>query len=327
MSSFRSFARKRWAVASEISRMRGGFAPWYFLDALHCARRHGASAENYLVLRFFELNERERRTYLTSGRSKELDAALNANASAEDRRTLTNKDEFDRRFAKLNSRAFLPLAEADAGRVLEFLEQHPEVVIKPTRGIQGHGVRKLKPASAEERRRLARESAGRRLLMEEAITQHPVLAEINPTSVNTVRINAMKTAAGVEILGAALRCGGAGAAVDNFHGGAVAYPISAEGVVCGAGRDNRTLKAYMRHPSTGKLMPGLRVPNWERAVEAVKLGMQLVPSMGYVGWDIAITETGAEIIEGNYNWPGGNIIQLDGVGKYPAALRAMGKSL
>ena len=39
--------------------------------------------------------------------------------------------------------------------------------------------------------------------------------------------------------------------------------------------------------------------------------------MGYVGWDIAVTPDGPELIEGNWHWPGGNIIQFDGVGKYP----------
>ena len=38
---------------------------------------------------------------------------------------------------------------------------------------------------------------------------------------------------------------------------------------------------------------------------------------GYVGWGIAVTPDGPELIEGNWHWPGGNIIQFDGVGKYP----------
>ena len=52
-------------------------------------------------------------------------------------------------------------------------------------------------------------------------------------------------------------------------------------------------------------------------------GMDIVPSIGYIGWDMAVTPDGVELIEGNYNWPGGNIIQFDGVGKYPAVLECL----
>ncbi len=45
--------------------------------------------------------------------------------------------------------------------------------------------------------------------------------------------------------------------------------------------------------------------------------MERMPELGYVGWDIAVTPKGAELIEGNCHWPGGNIIQLDKIGKYP----------
>ena len=51
--------------------------------------------------------------------------------------------------------------------------------------------------------------------------------------------------------------------------------------------------------------------------------MDIVPSIGYIGWDMAVTPDGVELIEGNYNWPGGNIIQFDGVGKYPAVLECL----
>ena len=77
--------KKRREVSRLIGKERGGWALRYFLDASRCSQRHGVSPENYLVLRFFDLSEAERETYLTSGRSKRSDAALNARASAADK--------------------------------------------------------------------------------------------------------------------------------------------------------------------------------------------------------------------------------------------------
>ena len=45
-------AKKLWAVSRSLHEQRGGSVWKYFWDAVHCSRRHGASAENYLVLSF-----------------------------------------------------------------------------------------------------------------------------------------------------------------------------------------------------------------------------------------------------------------------------------
>ena len=57
--------------------------------------------------------------------------------------------------------------------------------------------------------------------------------------------------------------------------------------------------------------------HYESIADLVNEAMERMPGIGYVGWDIAVTPDGCELIEGNCHWPGGNIIQLDGIGKYP----------
>ena len=122
----------------------------------------------------------------------------------------------------------------------------------------------------------------------------------------------------VRLIGACLKCGGQGAATDNFHTGGIAYPLElASGRVSGPGRNNTDLGDYTRHPASGAYLPGFQVPFWPALTACVYRAMDRVPGMGYVGWDIAVTPDGPELIEGNWHWPGGNIIQFDGVGKYP----------
>ena len=104
----------------------------------------------------------------------------------------------------------------------------------------------------------------------------------------------------------------------GFHTGGIAYPLElASGRVSGPGRNNTDLGAYTRHPASGAYLPGFQIPFWPELTACVRRAMDRVPGMGYVGWDIAVTPDGPELIEGNWHWPGGNIIQFDGVGKYP----------
>ena len=326
--TMRSAAKKRYEMCRALSALRGGPAAGYFLDASRCSDVHGASPENYFVLRFFSLSEKQRREFLTSGRSKRADAALNAGASAADRAALADKGRFDQVFSPFIGREHICPAKADYEEFRAFLEKHGEIFLKPRRGTQGQGARRISVQSIISPRGFYSECAAQDALLEELIIQHPALSAINPGCVNSLRINAARNRGGdVVLIGAALRCGAPGACADNFHSGGVAYPLDLEsGAVSGPGRDGSTLEDYVRHPGTHLFMPGLKIPFWEEALDLVSRAMDTVPTMGYVGWDLAVTPGGPQLIEGNFGYPGGNIIQFDGVGKYPLILSCMGES-
>lgn len=321
--SYLSYSGRLWETARRISRARGGSAAVYYLDAARCAAVHGASPENYFVLRLFSVPESGRGAFLTSGRSKSADKALNAGASPRERTILADKYSFDAAFAGMNRRAFAAAPECTREEFDAFLRANETFIIKPRRGTQGMGVRKMRSADAGDIYALCAEKG---LLLEETVRQHPALDGINPSCLNTLRINAAHDRHGrVRLIGAALRCGGVGADADNFHSGGVAYTVDTNtGRVCSAGRDNSTLALYLRHPGTLRYMPDFEIPNFDAALECVERAMAALPGMGYVGWDIAVTPDGAELIEGNFAYPGGNIIQFDGVGKYPALLDCIG---
>ena len=63
-------------------------------------------------------------------------------------------------------------------------------------------------------------------------------------------------------------------------------------------------------------MPGFNIPNWDKVLNMVRSAALVMKNVGYIGWDIAILEDGCEIIEANVNYPGTNIIQLDGFQAY-----------
>ena len=319
--------QKTYAMCRRLSALRGGGVVKYFLDALSCSVRHGASPENYFVLRFFELSEAQRREYLTSGRSKAVDRALNLGARADEKQILGRKSLFDRHFAGLVKRDFVFAAEADFTAFDAFLDRHPAFILKPDAGTMGRGIEKRRSADVWDREAFFHACAEKRLLLEEPIRQHPELDRINPACLNSVRINAARRKDGaVRLIGACLKCGVGEQISDNFHAGGIAYPVDLDsGRVSGPGRNNRDLTEYGRHPGTELYMPGFQLPCWAQVSASVLRGMELVPSLGYVGWDVAVGLEGPELIEGNYSWPGGNIIQFDGVGKYPIILSCLGE--
>ena len=68
---------------------------------------------------------------------------------------------------------------------------------------------------------------------------------------------------------------------------------------------------YSIHPATGKIVPGFEIPHWDKIVSAVLDAAGRMPNVGYIGWDVSVTEDGVEFVEGNVNYPDHTLIQID----------------
>jgi hypothetical protein len=139
-------------------------------------------------------------------------------------------------------------------------------------------------------------------LIQDEVTQHARLNELNRTSLNTVRIDTLRTAGSdAEIISALLRIGLAGSHVDNVAGGGVWL-----GIDLAAGTLNRVAvnklssggRSFTAHPDSNVQFEGFQLPCFEEvkklAVEAANI---MPPAM--IGWDIAISNNGPVLMEGN----------------------------
>ena len=264
-------------------------------------------------LRLYECAGPRFREYLLYAESERISDALNRGAAKEQTDIFDKKHLFNDVFRDFVRRDWLYLPDSTEERTAAFLRRHETFFLKESGGMRGSGIQKLSSAGTDPAALYA-EYAPRGCILEAPIRQHPALSAVYPDAVNTVRLIAARHGDSVCFVGAGLRTGGGGQVVDNFHHGGTAYPLDLEtGVVTGPGIDLAG-RPVLRHPATGHIMPGFRVPGWDRLLDTVRRAAVLVPNIGYVGWDIAVTPDGPELVEGNVNYPGNTVIQLDGPG-------------
>ena len=148
--------------------------------------------------------------------------------------------------------------------------------------------------------RLMQESA-EGWLLEEYIEQHPTLSAFNPTSLNTVRMFVYQRLSGeVELLGAFLKTGRPGALIDKTEGGGASVHIDKDSGVLLAGFDwSPAMRPLDKHPASGEIFAGVRLPHWKKAVELACLALASSVDTRFSGVDVAFTAEGPLLVEMN----------------------------
>jgi hypothetical protein len=142
-------------------------------------------------------------------------------------------------------------------------------------------------------------------LFQETMVQHPLISAIYPYSVNTLRIHTCISLNGqIELISIFMKFGSNGKYVEG--GGLGTILISVD-------RDTGELGPYawknfewggdifIRHPNTGFEFAGFVVPHLEAAKEMAKAAAAFLPYR-LIGWDVAITEEGPILVEGNHDF-------------------------
>ena len=138
-------------------------------------------------------------------------------------------------------------------------------------------------------------------LVEERAENHPVLAELHPSSLNTLRLNMVQTTDGKwHFLRHCLKIGRSGSHVDNISAGGLLATLDKNGVITAAyAEDGRNFDA---HPDTNVPICGTTVPYYHESLELAMKALKVFGFMSTIGWDIAVTPDGPLIIEGNARW-------------------------
>lgn len=293
---------------SAIHRKTGRSRWTVFQDMRRCAVKYGAGYMDYDLFEMYALTDEQRETYLTRGRNNALVKQYNDPTHMDD---FGDKIRFNAKFGPFLHRDWVPVTGDNREDVMAFLRRHGTFMAKPAKGSCGWGIEKLNTSDFESTDALYDYLAEKAPLLEleEVIVQHRLVSAIYPGSINTVRMVTIRGRSGKVYLVTAMFRIGNGKYVDNFNSGGMVAPMDPEtGTVIDRALDKQK-NLYDNHPATGTPIKGFTFPDWDRAKKLVEDAAQVVPELGYVGWDVCFTPDGPCLVEGN-QFPGHDIYQL-----------------
>ena len=273
-------------------------------DIVGSSLKYNISLLDYFYFRFYELNRSERNTYAGTGYMYEFQLTMNPK---KERDILENKLLFLEKYSNFISHKYCSKTEFfdSESKVQDLLKNKSgRIVLKSSDGQCGEGIEVIDIKEINKELLLEKLINTENDLMEEYIVQHDDLMKLSSSGLNTIRIfTQLNKDNAVDILGARLRIS-IDSYVDNLAAGNIAAPINLEsGIVEGVGvYSDITKEDEINHPVTGVEIVGFQVPFWMESIQLVKEAALLHKENRSIGWDVAITNTGPELLEGNHNW-------------------------
>lgn len=267
-------------------------------DMCVCAAKYGIGYLDYTVFGFAKVKSSKRSTFLTYNKNVALSKTANDPAYTP---MFKDKLKFDEAFTDYIGRDWLNLEKADCAQFESFCKKYKTVFAKYPRSFGGQQIEKIDTTDGTDFAKLYEKlKSNGQVLIEQKIEQHPVMNELCPSSVNSIRIVTLRDKNGeVHYLYSLLRFGNGTKAVDNITSGGMYILLDKDGNSASKAFCDKTGLFYDKHPMTGVDVTKFSVPMHKEAVELCKKGANVVPQVGYIGWDAAITKDGPVLIEGN----------------------------
>lgn len=204
--------------------------------------------------------------------------------------------------------------ESDYAIFEEFASKHSIFVAKPSDFCYGTGVHKvdMKDYSStkdaflkllEEGKETTRIHPSRKssIVLEEVIKQVEELNAIHPASVNAIRVTVIRDKNGkLNIVHPWIKVAVGGQFVSSAVYAGFDAEIDVEtGVVISDGYSENG-KIFKKHPDTGIEIKGFVIPKWDELKSFTEEVMSKIPTYGYAGLDLVLTNDGWCVMEINY---------------------------
>ena len=282
-------------VAGKVSKKTGKIRFFVLLDMIHCALVYGSGYMDYFEFEFYLLNKSERATYITSNVNNNIIKKYN---DPKYNYIFDDKAVFNDTFKSFLKRDYINLEHLMYDDFVKFVKNKKKIVVKPLNECGGKGVQIISIDKKSDLEKIFNSLIrNKQFLVEDYINQCKQMSSLYNKSVNTLRILTFYKNKKVYILKSILKIGNGGS-VDNFSSGGMYTFVDENGKVYVPAIDEEG-NVFEVHPISKKKIVGFEIPKYKEVVDFVKeLGL-VVPKVRYVGWDIAITDDGPVVVEGN----------------------------
>lgn len=268
-------------------------------DVLFSCFAYGFAPDEYFAFRLEGRTLEERKSFMSDQERYLMVYQMN---DVIDMDVFLDKYRTYEKYAKYYKReAICVERQKDKKAFLEFVERHPVFVQKNVALSKGDSVTLvdirdvgLNPGEYFDSILLEGKH-----IAEERVIQSDAMARLNSSSVNTVRCMTFLDKGTVQIGPCFLKVGQGDSFVDNAGAGGIVCGINSQtGMVITNGFDE-FLSEYSEHPETHVAFYGFQVPEWDEMIDLTKDMAQKSSSVRYIGWDMAHTDKGWVVIEGN----------------------------
>lgn len=184
-------------------------------------------------------------------------------------------------------------------------------IIKPARdSSMGRGVKLVKSSDSFDLDNIIK-PYGYNFIIQEVIRQSDFTRSLNPTSLNCMRLTSVNLNGRTTVENRVIKIGAKGQIVDNIGSGSGGMMIGLDesGRLKDFGFRVDGTKVNAKHD--GKLFGGLIVPDFSKIEDFAIKCHAMIPSMGIVGWDIALdSDNNPILVEANSYWPGITMEQI-----------------
>lgn len=296
-------------VMTDVKQKTGKSKIFIFFDMINCMIRYGAGYYDYNIFAFYNMNHKQRKTYITRFKNKKLIMYCNDQSYSH---IFNNKNEFNKVYKKYLNREYLDLENVTYKKFEKFMDNKDIIFAKPNVGESGKGIEKLYKKDYKDLKEMYKYVTNKEKnfgILEELIVQHEVLNKLYPLAINSLRIVSIVVDGTPHIVYVVSKSGNEGKFVDNMENSGLCCPVDTEtGKISNVAHTSKLI-TYDTHPYTNVKLIGYQLPYIKEAMELVKQAALEIPEVKYVGWDVFIGPNGPGIIEGN-DYPGYDFWQL-----------------
>ena len=153
-------------------------------------------------------------------------------------------------------------------------------------------------------------SLKRPLILQPRIANHAELRGLSGDALSTVRVLTVRHLAGrIDVALACYKMPVGSLVIDKFVAGGLACRVELNDGRLGPAVFKSRPGLFVAHPETGAAIAGRMLPHWPTVKRVALAAHREFGALPSIGWDIAITDDGPVIVEGNSVW-GANVEQM-----------------